>query len=125
MAGTGAIAEGKPSEKMILTVSDREKAFSQIVELARQFGGEVASVEGNSLFVSVPSDSYKDLERSLADLGSSVKAGGSPSQRPARPGLSASPEMKKGKSGSWGAGAARLQPGGASRITFEILLVLE
>lgn len=125
MAGAGAAAEGKPSEKMILTVSDREEAFSRIVELARKFGGEVSSAEVNRLFVSVPSDSYKEMEKSLADLGSSGKAGRAPSQRLARPGLSASPERKKLKPGSRDEGAKRPQPGGASRITFEVVLVLE
>jgi len=61
----------KPAREITLKISDREKAVSQVQELAKQLGGEVVREDGNVLLTSLPVSSYAEFEKGLAQIGSS------------------------------------------------------
>jgi hypothetical protein len=60
----------KPPREIILKVSDRGKAFSQLKELITQYGGETLKTEENGLVASLPLHSFPEFEREAMGLGS-------------------------------------------------------
>jgi anti-sigma factor RsiW len=64
----------KPPQEIILRISDREKALSQLHKLIKQFGGEIVKEEGNILLASLPNASFPEFKKELAGVGSSKKA---------------------------------------------------
>lgn len=64
----------KPAQDIILRISDREKTISQLYKLAKQFGGEIVTAEGNKFLVSLPTGSFPQFEKGLARLSSSTRA---------------------------------------------------
>ena len=73
MAKEKVLFVAKPPREIILRVSQREKAVSQIYELVKQSGGEIEREEGNALLASLPADVLSEFEGRLAELGSSKK----------------------------------------------------
>jgi hypothetical protein len=65
----------KPPQEIVLRVSDREKAISQLHELVKQFGGEIVTTEGNRFHASLPKGSFSEFEKELAGLSASADAG--------------------------------------------------
>ena len=63
----------KPSQEIVLRISDREKVVSRLHELIKQFGGEVVATEENMFVASLPTGSFSEFERELAGLSSSPK----------------------------------------------------
>lgn len=63
----------KPSQEIVLRISDREKVASQIQELVKQFGGELVATEGNLFVASLPTGSLSEFEKEVAGLGSFPK----------------------------------------------------
>ncbi|MDI6763028.1 MAG: zf-HC2 domain-containing protein [Thermodesulfobacteriota bacterium] len=61
----------KPAREITLKISDREKAVSQVQELAKQLGGEMVREDGSVLLASLPVSSYGEFEKGLAQIGSS------------------------------------------------------
>jgi hypothetical protein len=60
----------KPPREMILKVSDRDKAFSQLKELITQYGGETLREEENVLVASLPLHSFPEFEKEARELSS-------------------------------------------------------
>jgi hypothetical protein len=65
----------KPPQEIVLRISDREKAISQVLELVKQFGGEIVTAEGNRFLASLPTGSFSEFEKELAELSVSPHAG--------------------------------------------------
>jgi hypothetical protein len=65
----------KPPQEIVLRVSDREKAISQLHGLVKQFGGEIVTTEGNRFLASLPTGSFSEFEKELAGLSASADAG--------------------------------------------------
>ena len=63
----------KPPQEIVLRISDREKVVSRLQELVKQFGGEVVATEGNMLVASLPTGTFSEFEKEVAELGSSPK----------------------------------------------------
>jgi len=74
----------KIAREITLKISDREKAFVQVQELAKRMGGEVVKEDGDILQASLPSSTYAEFEKELAQIGS----------RPATPQPAAPKEIK-------------------------------
>ena len=64
----------KPPREIILKVSDRGKAFSQLKELITQYGGETLKAEENVLVASLPLHSFPEFEREALGLSSPGEA---------------------------------------------------
>ncbi len=69
------VAATKPSQEIVLKISDQEKATSQVQELVKQFGGEMLTTKGNRFLASLPMDSFPEFEKELAALSASTDAG--------------------------------------------------
>jgi hypothetical protein len=117
----------KPSQEIILRVSDQEKAVSQLQGLVKQFGGEAVKEEENLLLVSLPTASYPEFEKKLEGMTSPQKAEPASPQQVAPRASRISPRAKEGE--SVGKGKEKEvgrpmadQPG---RITVRILVVKE
>jgi hypothetical protein len=65
----------KPPQEIVLRISDREKAISQLHELVKQFGGEIVTTEGNRFLASLPTGSFSEFEKELSGLSASAGAG--------------------------------------------------
>jgi len=62
------LAKSKVREKG-LRVTDRERAIAQILELAKQVGGEAIQEERGTLLASLPISSLAEFEKELAKIG--------------------------------------------------------
>jgi hypothetical protein len=60
----------KTAREITLKISDREKAFVQVQELAKKMGGEVVKEEGDILQASLPYSTYAEFEKELAQISS-------------------------------------------------------
>ena len=60
----------KTAREITLKISDREKAFAQVQELAKHMGGEVVKEDGDVLLASLPASTYAEFERELAQVSS-------------------------------------------------------
>ncbi len=116
-----SVVTWKPSQEIVLRISDREKVVSRLHELIKQFGGEVVATDGNVFVASLPTGSFSEFEKEVAELGVSPKedkliqekkAAGSLSAAPATPGV------KKEE-------ALRRTADAESRTTVRILLIQE
>jgi hypothetical protein len=63
-----SIPASKPLEEMVLGISDRVKAISQIHEIIKQFGGEMIRTEDQLLIVSLPTSSISEFKKELGGL---------------------------------------------------------
>ena len=70
-----SLVASKPHQEIVLRISDREKAISQLHELVKQFGGEIVTTEGNRFLASIPTGSFSEFEKELAGLSASSHAG--------------------------------------------------
>ncbi|MBM4305692.1 MAG: hypothetical protein FJ115_14815 [Deltaproteobacteria bacterium] len=69
---TGAVRMSlakKTAREITLKISDWEKAFAQVQELAKRMGGEVVKEEGDVLLASLPASTYAEFEKELAQIG--------------------------------------------------------
>ena len=64
----------KPPREIILKVSDRGKALSQLKDLITQYGGETLTAEENVLLASLPFHSFPEFEREAMGLSSPAEA---------------------------------------------------
>ncbi|MBM4276313.1 MAG: zf-HC2 domain-containing protein [Deltaproteobacteria bacterium] len=68
-AGTAMMSLAKkPDREITLKISDRKKAVSRLQELAKQLGGEVVREDGDVLLTSLPTSSYAEFEKELAQV---------------------------------------------------------
>ena len=128
---TGEVAihslTAKPSQEIILRVSDQEKAVSQLQGLVEEFGGEMVREEGHIVLASLPTASYPQFEKKLEGMASPQKAEPAAPQQVAPRALKTSPRAKgeeyvgKGKEKEM----RRPMADQAGRITVRILLIKE
>ncbi len=97
----------KPPREIILKVSDRESAFSQLKELITQYGGETLKAEENVLVASLPLHSFPEFEKEAMGLSS-----------PAGADKRSLPQVSKEKARE----AAPSPPSKEDRLTVRILL---
>jgi hypothetical protein len=115
----------KPSQEIILRVSDQEKAVSQLQGLVKQFGGEIVKEEENVLLASLPTASYAEFEKKLEGMTSPQKAEPAVPQQVDPKALRISPRAKEEESVGKGKGSGRPMADRPSRITVRILLIKE
>ncbi len=108
----------KPPQEIVLRVSDREKAVSRLRELIKQFGGEVVATEGNMFVASLPTGSFSDFEKEVAELSSSPKEDKLIQEKRAMGSLWAAPGARREEAPKRAADAE-------SRTTVRILLTQE
>jgi hypothetical protein len=66
--------EPKPSEELVLKTPDQKKVHSRLQDLMKEWGGEILSVEGNRLLISLPRFHLSEFEKELGKMGSIAKA---------------------------------------------------
>ena len=115
----------KPPQEMILRISDREKALSQLHELIKQFGGEIVKEEGNILLTSLPNASFLGFKKELAAIGSSKKADEMAHQKEGIEGKEAPLSVKRREAEEKGKESPKPMTDQESRISVRILLVQE
>jgi hypothetical protein len=121
-----AFLAGKPPQEIVLRVSDRDKALSQLEELVKKFGGElVKKEEANILFASLPTASFAEFKKELEGMSPSKKAEQAAPQKEYTEGMKTSSGVKPKE-----VVRERKEPASSgvdkeSRITVRILLVQE
>jgi len=115
----------KPHQEIVLRISDREKAISQLHKLVRQFGGEIVTAEGDGYLASLPTGSFSEFEKELAELSASTRADKVLTRKPVTVDLMAEQGVKKEKIDEKGKEPAKLATGEESRMIVRILLVQE
>jgi hypothetical protein len=115
----------KPTQEIVLKISDREKAISQLYKLARQFGGEIITTEGDKFLASLPTGSFPQFEKELARLSSSTEADETIMRKPATGSVRALQEVKKEVVEGKAKEPAKLATHEESRMIVRILLVQE
>ncbi len=108
----------KPAQEIVLRISDRKKVVSQLQELIKQFGGEVVTTEGNMFVASLPTGSFSEFEKEVAELGSSPREDKLIQGKKADGGLRAAPEAKRKE-------APRRAADAEGRTTVRIRLIQE
>jgi len=81
----------KPPQEIVLRISDRGKVVSRLQELVKQFGGEVVATEGNMFVASLPTGTFSEFEKEVAELGSPPKEDKLIQERQAMGSLKAAP----------------------------------
>jgi hypothetical protein len=115
----------KPPQEIVLRISDREKAISQLHELVKQFGGEIVTTEGNRFLASLPTGSFSEFEKELAGLSASTRADKAFVKKPDTRDLMAVEGVKKEAVDEKGKEPAKLANDVAHRTIVRILLVQE
>jgi hypothetical protein len=115
----------KPSQEIILRVSDQEKALSLLQGLVKEFGGEIVREEGHILLASLPTASYPQFEKKLEGMTSPQKAEPAAPQQVAPKALRMSARTKEEESAGKEKEPSRSMADQPSRITIRILLIKE
>ena len=115
----------KPSQEIVLRISDRKKAISQLHELVKQFGGEIVATEGDRFLASLPTGSFSEFEKELAELSASADAGKMVPQKHVAGSLREVQEVKKKEVDEKGKEPVKPANGEGSRMIVRILLVQE
>ena len=66
--------EPKPSQELVLKISDQKKVLSRLQDLMKEWGGEILSVDGNRLLISLPRFYLPEFQKELGKMGSIAKA---------------------------------------------------
>ena len=69
-----SVAATKPPQEIVLKISDKERAVSQLRELVKQFKGEIVATEENGVLASLPSGSFSEFEKRLVWVSSAGQA---------------------------------------------------
>jgi hypothetical protein len=120
-----SVVASKPPQEIVLRISDRKKAISQLHELVKRFEGEIVTAEGNRFLASLPTGSFSEFEKELAGLGSSTKADKVIARKHATGSLRALQEVKKEAVEGKRKEPAKLETDEESRMIVRILLVQE
>jgi hypothetical protein len=119
------VAATKPHQEIVLKISDRDKAISQVQELVKQFGGKMLTTKGNGFLASLPKNSFSDFKKELEEVSSTSKTDEGIMRKQNAGGLKAlhgvEKEAVEGKSGE----PAKPVTDEESRIVVRILLVQE
>jgi hypothetical protein len=114
----------KPAQEIVVKTSDREKAISELYRLAKQFGGEIVTTEGDKFVASLPKGSFPQFEKELARLSPSVEADEAIMRKPVT-GSARARQVKKEVVEGKAEEPATLATCEESRIIVRILLVQE
>jgi hypothetical protein len=114
-----------PSQEIVLKISDRDKAISQLRELVKQFKGEIVTIEGNRFLASLPASSFSEFERELAGVSSTGQTDKGMTRRHAAGSLSALRQVEKEAIEEKSKETAKRATDEESRIAVRILLVQE
>jgi len=124
LAKKKSVVAAKPSQEIVLRISDRDKAISQLRELVKQFKGEIVTTGENGLLASVPAGSFSEFRKELVDVSSGDADKGAARKQTAE-GLGSLQEGKKEAIEGKGREPARLVADEGSRVVVRILLVQE
>lgn len=113
----------KPDQEIVLKISDRGKAISQLYRLTKQFGGEIITKEGDKFLASLPADSFPQFEKELGRLSSSTEADEAIMRKPATGSARARQEVKREVVEGKAKEPATLATREETRIIVRILLV--
>ena len=115
----------KPPQEIVLRISDREKAISQLHELVKQFGGEIVTTEGNRFLASLPTGSFSEFKKELAELSAPIPADKAFAKKPDTGNSMAVEGAKKEEVDEKSKRPVKLANGEESRMIVRILLVQE
>jgi len=117
----------KPTQEIVLRVSDQEKAVSQLQGLVEEFGGEIVREEGHTVLASLPTASYPEFEKRLEEMTSPQKAEPAAPQQVAPRALRMDSRAKEKESVGKGKEkeVGRATADQAGRMTVRILLIKE
>ncbi len=115
----------KPPQELILKVTDREKALSQLHELIKQVGGEIVKEEGNIVLASLPNASFSEFKKELAGMNGLRKADQMALQREAIEDKEAPLAVKRREVEEKGQEPPKPMTDQESRIFIRVLLVQE
>ena len=119
------VASPSPSQEIVLKISDRDKAISQLRELVKQFKGEIVTIEGNRFLASLPASSFSEFEKELAGVSSTGQTDKGMTRRHAAGSLSALHQVEKEAIEEKSKETAKRATDEESRIAVRILLVQE
>ena len=114
-----------PPQEIVLKISDRDKAISQLRELVKQFKGEIVTTEGNRFLASLPASSFSEFEKELAGVSSTGQTDKGMTRKLATGSLKARQEVKKETMEGKSRETAKLATDEESRVVVRILLVQE
>ena len=114
-----------PPQEIVLKISDRDKAISQLRELVKQFKGEIVTTEGNRFLASLPASSFSEFEKELVGVSSTGQTDKGMTRKHATGSLRARQEVKKEAMEGKSRETAKLATDEESRIVVRILLVQE
>jgi hypothetical protein len=120
-----SVVAPKPPQEIVLKISDRDKAISQLRELVKQFKGEIVTIEGNRFLASLPASSFSEFERELAGVSSTGQTDKGMTRRHAAGSLSALRQVEKEAIEEKSKETAKRATDEESRIAVRILLVQE
>jgi len=89
------VVTSKPPQEIVLRISDREMVVSRLHGLVKQFGGEVVETEGYMFVASLPTGSFSQFEKEVAELGSFPKQDKLIQEKQAVGSLRAAPGVRK------------------------------
>ena len=69
-----SVVASKPPPEIILRISDRGEAISQLNDLIKRFEGEILASEENMLLVSLPTGLFSEFEKELVGLSAAFQA---------------------------------------------------
>lgn len=118
-------AATKPPQEIVLKISDKERAVSQLRELVKQFKGEIVATEENGVLASLPSGSFSEFEKRLVGVSSTGQADKVIMRKQSTGDLRASQEVEKEAIGEKWREPEKVATGEVSRIVVRILLVQE
>jgi len=113
----------KPSQEIVLKVSDRTKAIPRLHELVKQFGGEVVATEEDRFLASLPTSSFSEFEKELAGFSSPAEADRLIAKKHAAGSLRLEQGAKREEGDEKSKGSAGLAADAGSRTIVRILLV--
>jgi|MudIll2142460700_1097286.scaffolds.fasta_scaffold106895_1 hypothetical protein len=115
----------KLPKEITLKISDREKVIPQLLELIKQFGGEMIAAEGNMFLASLPTTSFSEFEKGLSGLSASTQADKVVVKKPVAESLRTAPSLKREGADEKGRAPTKLEADQENRTFIRILLVPE
>jgi hypothetical protein len=119
-----AMAPIAPQE-IVLKISDRGKAVSQLRDLVKKFKGEIVTTEGNGFVASLPAGSFSEFEKELVGVSSAGQREKVITRKGTAGGVGGLQEVEKEAVGRKIRVPAKLAADEESRIVVRILLVQE
>ncbi len=120
-----SLVASKPPRQIVLRTSDRKKVIFRLNELVKQLGGEVMTTKGDTVLASVPTGSFSEFEKELAEFSSPAKPDSMIAKKHAAESLRFEQGAKKEEGDEKIKGSAMLPADAESRTIVRILLVEE